>query len=200
MNPPIGTRNTVRTLLPVAAVMILVLGVAGAALAAPVTFNLNYTTTYGEGTAVGTFTVDDSLLVADVETEDLADLLCLNLTVTIPGAPIQVFTKADLTRWYFSTNASAVIRAATFGMDEGRCSTRDYIIQDLDPFEFGIYDCEGPIGPSNALAVFSADPTEGGVCEGAAAVPAVSLPGLAALLLLVGIGAALVLRRGATLG
>ena len=202
MNPPIETRKGVTISLWVAAVLFASLCVAGTALATPVTFNLNYGTP-GAGTAAGTFTVDSSLLVPDVETHDLANLLCFNLTITVPGVPTQTFTKADLDDWYFRTHPdTGAITAATFGMDPiRRCPGYAFIIIDVDSFQFCAYDCEGPFGSSDpTLGCFEANPVEGGVCEAGGMVPTLSLSGLLVLLLAVGAAAVLILRRGSGLG
>jgi len=193
------TRRGLSLPVRIAAVAILTLAASGVALAAPVTFDLQYATTMGSATAVGTFTIDDSLLVPNVhiESEDgLDDLLCFNITVTLPtGLPV-AFTKADLDGWSFWTDASAVITDANFFMEE--CGSQSYRINGTEPFDLGLFPC--PDG--GRIGGFHANPTQGGVCEesGANAVPTLSLPGLVALVLLVGIAAVLAVRRGATLG
>jgi len=197
MKPPIKTRKGVTISLLVAAVLFASLSVAGTALATPVTFNLNYTT--GDAaTAVGTFSVDSSLLVPNViiESEDgLGDLLCFNLTVTIPTGLTLTFTKVDLDGWAFVTDAGGNFTDVNFFMDSARCASRTFRINGEAPLVLRLFDCS--FGP---VAEFQAHPEQGGVCEGAMGVPALSLSGLVALLMLVGIAAVLVLRRGTGLG
>ena len=198
MNPPIETRERVRMPLWVAVALFLCLGVTGAALAEPVTFNLNYDTVEGSGTAFGTFTVDSSLLGPNVETEDLADLLCFQLIITVPGIPVQTFTKADIDGWIFETDGSGAILNVNFNGDS---SSGDFFIWGWPSpnFALGFYD-ESATSPGDFIAIFVGDPEQGGVCGEVTAVPTLSVPGLIALMLLVGVAAALALRRGATLG
>jgi len=195
MNHLSEPRERVKISLGVAAALILTVVLTGTALATPVTFNLNYTLEGGSGAAVGTFTVDSSLLVPDVNTMDLADLLCFNLTVTVPGAPTQTFTKADLSYWFFVTDSSANIENVNFFMEE--CGSRDFYIWGYSMLMLAFYDCSGPPRP---IALFGAHPEEGGSCTGLTGVPTLARTGLVALMLLVGVAAALALRRGATLG
>ena len=197
MNPPVVTPRKVRISLVLGGLLLFSAGLASTALATPVTFNLNYQTP-GAGAAVGTFMVDSSLLVPNVdigETDGLDDLLCFNLTVTVPGVPTQTFTKADLDYWYFKTDGSGDIQDVNFFMTE--CGSRDFFIDGIIFLTLGFYDCSDR---ENELAAFQAHPEQGGVCEGAMGVPALSFSGLVALLMLVGIAAVLVLRRGAAVG
>jgi len=198
MNPPIETRKGVRISLWVAVALFLCLGVTGAALAEPVTFDLKYQLEEGTGTAVGTFTVDSSLLAPNVETEDLADLLCFQLIITVPGIPVQTFTKADIDGWIFETDGSGAILNVNF---DGDSSSGDFFIWGWPSpnFALGFYD-ESATSPGDFIAIFVGDPEQGGVCGTGAGVPTLSLPGLVALMLLVGVAAALALRRGAILG
>ncbi len=199
MKPGIETRKGRTLAARRAGFVFLMLGVAGAALAAPVTFNLNYTTLSGAATAVGTFAVDSSLLAPNVfigSDDGLDDLLCFNLTVTLPtGLPL-TFTQADLDGWTFSTDASANFLDVNFFMNA--CGSYSYIVDGRAPFGLGLFQCPDDV---NSIAAFEADPTPGGACEGfGQSIPTLSLPGLVALLLLVGVAAVLVLRRGASLG
>ncbi len=129
MNPRIETPERVKTSSGIAAALILTVVLAGTALATPVTFNLNYETS-GPGTAAGTFTVDDSLLAPDIYTMDLADLLCFEITITVPGVPVQTFTKADLAYWTFDTNASGGFEDVNFSMS---CDSREFIVGRYQP-------------------------------------------------------------------
>jgi len=197
MNHLAENRTRVTVSLCAAVALLLSLGITGAAMATPVTFNLNYETVGGAGTAVGTFTVDDTLLRpnVDIRSEDgLADLLCFQLTVSVPGAGTFIFTKADLYGWAFQTDAFGDFEDANFFMN---CGSRQFIVDGFTYFSLGFYQC--PQSEAR-IAAFVAHPEQGGTCGGAAEVPALDRTGLLALMLLVGVAAALALRRGAILG
>jgi len=201
MNHLAEGRARVRASLWVAVALFLCLGVTGAALAEPVTFNLNYETLDGTGTAVGTFTVDSSLLIPDVSTRDLADLLCFQLIITVPEIRRQTFTKADVQTWIFETDPSGAFLNVNF---ETYDSPGGFFIWGWDsppypPFVLGFYD-DSAVDPGDYIALFLGHPEQGGVCGEPTGVPTLSLSGLVALMLLVGVAAALALRRGAILG
>jgi len=193
------TRRRLSIVVRVSVVLALALGLTGIAVAAPVTFNLNYTTS-GGATAVGTFAVDSSLLGPNVfigSDDGLDDLLCFNLVVTLPtGLPL-TFTKADLDGWTLSLDSNADFLDVNFFMEA--CGSYSYIIDGRAPFALGVFQCPDD---DNTIAAFDAHPAQGGVCEGfGGSIPTLSHGGLVALLLLVGVAAVLaLLRRGATLG
>jgi hypothetical protein len=167
-----------------------VTALAGVAAAAPVTLNLNYTTTIGTGTAVGAFTIDDSLLAHNTEHSNLADLISFNLTITgLATSPNSTtFTKADLDQWHWDIDAGGTITDANFFMDLGATNADGYRINGTEPNELSLYD--GGSSTSPMIAQFEADPSQAG------GVPTLSLVGLAALAALVAFAALLVLRRG----
>jgi hypothetical protein len=190
-------RSVLRNAVQATTVLILVAGSAGMALAAPVTFNLNYTRVLGDGTAVGTFTVDDSLLAPGTTTTSLSQLLCFNLTITgIPGRDPFYFSQADLSSWILTIDASGTIENVNFYMD---CRQNVPVLfgnGNLTQELISWGSCPPDLGLIHGR--FVASPTRGGVCQGASAmIPTVSLPGLVALLLLVGTAAVLALKRGA---
>jgi hypothetical protein len=169
-----------------------VTALAGLATAAPVTLNLNYTTTIGTGTAVGTFTIDDSLLAPNSSTSNLSDLISLNLAITgLSTSPSStIFTKSDLDGWDWNTDAGGVITDVNFFMNVGETNADGYRINGTEPNELSLYDGGSSTAPM--IAQFEADPSRAG-----GGVPTLSVVGLAALVALVAIAALLVLRRGA---
>ena len=168
-----------------------VTALAGVAAAAPVTLNLNYTTTIGTGTAVGTFTIDDSLLAPNSSASGLTDLIAFNLTITgLSSSPSSTtFTLADLDDFSFKTDGSGVITDANFFMNVGETNADGYRINGTEPNELSLYD--GGSSTSPMIAQFEADQSQVGI------VPTLSLVGLAALAALVAVAALQVLRRGA---
>ncbi len=127
------------------------------------------TTTTGTGTAV----VDSALLVANVVTDDLADLQDFSLSLTgIPASPSSTtFTKADLSFFLLETDAAGNITDLNFFMGLGATNTDGYSIEGVEPF--GLVLCVGTIdacdseGPIDTLivGVTSVEPVDGAVPE-----------------------------------
>lgn len=187
-----GSAVPSRVVMALAAGVLVVVGTAGTAMAAPVTFTLNYQTVSGAGTAAGTFTVDDSLLVPDMTAEGVGYLLCATITVTVPGIPVQTYHRWNFNDFYFTTDASGEIIDVNFFMNENNCPG-GFRINGTEEFELTFYQC-----PNTEVSVFHASPTEGGVCEAVEAprIPTSSPLGLAVLVLLLAAVALVVLRRG----
>lgn len=185
------------SLLKFGAVLLLLVGAVGVASAAPVTFNLNYVAIEGTGTAVGTFTIDDSLLAPDTQVDGLEYLLCFQVTIDVPGIPVQTFTRADLDGFVFNIGEGGVIYDVNFFM-EGPCPIGQFLIDGVEPLWLGFFACTG--GEPDGIIVFAADPTQGGVCAATSTViPTLSPIGVAALVALLAGAALAVLRRGSTL-
>jgi|GEM_PF-5614495 len=160
--------------------IILALGISGSALASPVTFNLNYSTVSGTGTATGTFTIDSSNLGPNVTLggfADLSGLISFQLTVSgLPTSPSSTtFAAADLDAWIYSTGPSGNLTDVNFFMPAPNVNGDGYAILGTDPFELSIFD--GAANDSPAVAVFAASPAQ----APAAPVPATSPWALALL-------------------
>lgn len=167
--------------------------------AAPVVVNLNYTTSSGTGTAVGTVTLDDSLLAPNTAGSVNCDLsLIYSFTLTVSGLPTSPsstsFSKADLNGYYISTDDNGQITDLNFFMlnhicTPARFNADGYALDGDTTFIVGLYQNTGE-GVPPEIASFEAAPAVVGP-----AIPTLSWPGLAALAMLILVAGALVAGR-----
>jgi PEP-CTERM motif len=139
-----------------AAAAVVSFGVAADAVAAPITYDLVFTPTFGTSAGTGFFTIDDSLLAPNGQITNVSDIDAFGATFTgIPGPGTATFDLDDLNAVWIKMNGAGEVNSASFGTVDSGNPDLDTSIFGFSTLEFGQFDIayHASVTPRTSTAV-----------------------------------------------